>query len=207
MSKGRFIVLEGLDGSGTTTQCAALAAILRAGGRKVLVTREPSDRPVGLLIRKALTGKVGLPGKKKPLTPRTLALLFAADRLDHLAGEIEPALKRGEVVLSDRYLLSSLAYQGAQVGEAWVAELNRHARKPDLTIFLKVKPTVAGKRRKARGQARELYESKAVQDRTAKAYERAMRRLRRRGERVVVVDGGQSVDEVTFEALRHISRL
>jgi dTMP kinase len=206
MSRGRFIVLEGLDGAGTTTQCTALAAILRTAGHEVHVTREPSDRPIGKLIRKALTGRLGLPSGK-PLTPQTLALLFAADRVDHLAAEVEPALKRGAVVLSDRYVLSSLAYQGAQLGQAWVAQVNRHARTPDLTILLQVPPAVAGRRRTARGSARELYETKAVQARTARAYQQALKRLRRRGERIVVLDGSAPVDEVTHEALAHIHAL
>ncbi|MFP2912002.1 dTMP kinase, partial [Pyxidicoccus sp. 3LFB2] len=76
--KGRFIVLEGLDGAGTTTQVERLAALLRAEGHGVLTTREPSDGPVGTMIRQALTGRLGMPGGAGPLSPETLALLFAA---------------------------------------------------------------------------------------------------------------------------------
>src|SRR4051794_39709628 len=110
---GRFIVIEGLDGAGTTTQTERLATRLREEGHRVLTTREPSDGPVGMLLRQALTGRLTLPGAHAPLADETLALLFAADRTDHLASRVEPALGRGEVVLCDRYVLSSLAYQGA----------------------------------------------------------------------------------------------
>lgn len=197
MPRGRFIVVEGLDGAGTTTQCAAIARALRAGGREVHVTNEPSGGPIGTLIRQALTGRLHLPGGEGPLTPQTLALLFAADRLDHLAAEIEPALRRGAVVLSDRYLLSSLAYQGAQVGMGWVAELNGRARRPDLTLFLEVGVATATARRRARGGREELYETDARQRRTARQYREAIALRRRAGERVVVVDGSLPIAEIT----------
>src|SRR3989442_1021120 len=100
---GRFIVLEGIDGAGTTTQTVELSVALRKDGRKVVVTREPSGRWVGQLIREVLVGQ-------KMFPPAAVALLFAADRLDHLEREIKPALAGGEDVISDRYLLSSLAY-------------------------------------------------------------------------------------------------
>ncbi|HLL53606.1 MAG TPA: dTMP kinase, partial [Myxococcaceae bacterium] len=100
---GRFFVLEGLDGAGTTTQCERLASELRSRGFRVLVTREPSDGPVGTMIRQALTGRLGMPGGNGPLAPETLALLFAADRADHLHARVRPALERGEIVISDRY--------------------------------------------------------------------------------------------------------
>src|SRR5713101_5144548 len=97
--KGRFIVLEGIDGAGTTTQAQLLSAELRRDGHLVLTTREPSDGPVGTLIRQALTGRLSLPERAGPLSDETLALLFAADRLDHLQAQILPALQRGEVVI------------------------------------------------------------------------------------------------------------
>jgi len=197
MPKGRFIVVEGLDGAGTTTQCAALARALRAEGREVHVTNEPSAGPIGTLIRQALTGRLQLPGGEGPLTPQTLALLFAADRLDHLAAEIEPALRKGAVVLSDRYLLSSLAYQGAQVGMGWVAELNGRARRPDLTLFLDIDVATATARRRARGGREELYETDARQRRTARQYREAIALRRKAGERVVVVDGRLPISEIT----------
>ncbi len=195
--RGHFIVLEGLDGAGTTTQCAALAQVFRAEGREVLVTNEPSTGPIGTLIRQALGGRLGLPNGAGPLTPQTLALLFAADRVDHLAAEIEPALARGVVVLCDRYALSSLAYQGAQVGMPWVAQLNAHARPPDVTVFLDIDLKVAARRRHARGLAEELYETDEAQRRTARQYRQAIALREQAGERIVVIDGGLPVATVT----------
>ncbi len=200
-ARGRFVVIEGLDGAGTTTQCAALARALRAQGREVVTTREPSDGPIGTMIRQALTGRLSLSQGKGPLTPETLALLFAADRVDHVASQIEPALNRGAVVLSDRYLLSSLAYQGAQVPIGWVAEINRRARTPGLTLFLEIEPTAAAKRRAARGGNPELYETLSIQRRTAKQYRAAIALRRKAGETIVVLDGGGSAEEVTRQAL------
>lgn len=196
MSRGRFIVLEGLDGAGTTTQCAAIARAFRAEDVPVHVTMEPSPGPIGSLIRQALTHRVGLPGGA-PLTPEALALLFAADRVDHLAAEIEPHLAHGGLVLSDRYLLSSLAYQGAQVGLDWVAQVNARARASDLTLFLEVDAKVAASRRHGRGGREELYEKDHVQRRTATWYGKAIALRRRAGERIVVVDGNAPADEVT----------
>ena len=110
---GRFIVLEGIDGAGTTTQCARLAARLRAGKAPVRTTREPSDGPVGATIRQILAGRVVGAGGRAPGWA-TMALLFAADRADHIDAEIEPFLSTGGTVISDRYDASSLAYQSVR---------------------------------------------------------------------------------------------
>jgi dTMP kinase len=206
-SRGRFIVIEGLDGAGTTTQCAELAKALRAAGRDVHVTNEPTGGPIGTLIRQALSGRLGLPNGAGALTPQTLALLFAADRVDHLAAEIEPALARGATVLCDRYVLSSLAYQGSQVGMPWVEAINSQADRPDLTLFLNIELGVAAQRRTARGLAPELYETDEAQTRTAKQYRHAMLLREKAGERIVELDGGLAMHEVTRRALKAIEAL
>ncbi len=204
--RGRFIVLEGLDGAGTTTQTERLAAALRAEGHAVLSTREPSDGPVGTLIRQALTGRLVLPGGAGPLAPETLALLFAADRTDHLRAKVLPALEAGKVVLSDRYVLSSLAYQGASLPMAWVDAINAHAIPADLTLFVGVAPEVAARRRAVRGEAAELFEADEAQRRIARQYLAAIRRRGER-ERVVRIDGSQSVEAVTAAALAEVRKL
>ncbi|WP_426731062.1 dTMP kinase [Myxococcus faecalis] len=204
--RGRFIVLEGLDGAGTTTQAERLAAALRAEGHGVLTTREPSDGPVGTLIRQALTGRLGLPQGAGPLTPQTLALLFAADRTDHLAARVLPALEEGKLVLCDRYVLSSLAYQGASLPMRWVEQVNDYAVSPDLTLFVGVAPEVAAKRRAARGGAAELFEADEAQRRIAKQYLAAIRR-RAKKERIVHIDGEQGIEAVTRASLVQIRRL
>jgi dTMP kinase len=204
--RGRFVVLEGLDGAGTTTQTQRLAERLRAEGTRVRTTREPSDGPIGTLIRQALTGRLGLPGRSGPLSEETLALLFAADRRDHVDAEIAPALERGEWVLCDRYLLSSLAYQGTALPRAWVETINATAPSPDLTLFLEVKTQVAASRRGGRGGPAELFENDARQRKVARAYRESIR-LRSRHERIVELDGSQSVDQVTEAAWQQIKKL
>ena len=194
---GRFVVLEGIDGSGTTTQAARLAASLRELGHAVVSTREPSDGPIGVLVRQALTRRlVGL-------SDRVLALLFAADRLDHLASVVEPALAEGKVVVSDRYVLSSLAYQGMRLPLAWVEALNAAARPADLTLFLEVDPRTAARRRHGRGGTEELFDADEVQRAVARAYGRAARK-HARAQRVVRVDGRKAADEVAGEILKRV---
>ncbi|MBX3182283.1 MAG: dTMP kinase [Polyangiaceae bacterium] len=186
---GRFIVLEGIDGSGSTTQTRRLAASLGEAGHAVLTTCQPSSGPVGTLIRSVLRGELLGPassagaGAPRPFQWSTLALLFAADRLDHLTNEVEPALRAGQVVLCDRYDLSSLTYQSltapdrasGSVSRAdetvqWIRALNREARRPDLTLVLDVSAEVAEARRQARGGAEELYERRELQARLAERY-------------------------------------
>jgi len=196
-SAGRFVVLEGIDGSGTTTQAARLAASLQAAGHAVVSTREPSDGPLGVVLRQALTRRlVGL-------SDRVLALLFAADRLDHLASVVEPALAEGKVVVSDRYVLSSLAYQGMRLPLSWVETLNAAARPADLTLYLEVDPRTAARRRQGRGGAAELFDADEVQRAVARAYGRVVRK-HARAQRVVRVDGRAAPDEVAREILSRV---
>jgi dTMP kinase len=197
--RGRFVVLEGIDGAGTTTHVGRLAERLRAMHVAVRATREPSDGPVGTLVRQVLTGRVVIPGGRAPGWA-TMALLFAADRMDHVESEIEPFIAEGGVVLSDRYDASSLAYQsvssGADSKEAveWIRSLNRYVRRPDLTIVLDVSPETASERRLHRGEAAQLYEQNEVQRALAAFYRDLAKHMPK--DRVVVIDAGGSVDEV-----------
>jgi dTMP kinase len=196
---GRFVVLEGIDGAGTTTHVGRLAERLRGMHVAVRATREPSDGPVGTLVRQVLTGRVVVPGGRAPGWA-TMALLFAADRMDHVESEIEPFIAEGGVMLSDRYDASSLAYQsvssGADAKEAveWIRSLNRYVRRPDLTIVLDVPPEVASERRLFRGEAAQLYEQNEVQRALAAFYKDLARHMPK--DRVVVIDASGSVDEV-----------
>lgn len=197
--RGKFVVLEGIDGAGTTTHVGRLAERLRAMHVAVRATREPSDGPVGTLVRQVLTGRVVIPGGRAPGWA-TMALLFAADRMDHVESEIEPFIAEGGVVLSDRYDASSLAYQsvssGADSKEAveWIRSLNRYVRRPDLTIVLDVSPETASERRLHRGEAAQLYEQNEVQRALAAFYRDLAKHMPK--DRVVVIDAGGPVDEV-----------
>jgi dTMP kinase len=133
--RGVFIVFEGIDGSGKSTHIKALAEELRGRGYGVLQTSEPSKDRIGNFIRRYAERNDGR------LTPETEALLFAADRFEHVKTVIEPALRRGRIVISDRYLYSSLAYQGAGgLDLDWIREMNRFAPKPDIGILLDILP-------------------------------------------------------------------
>jgi dTMP kinase len=196
---GRFVVLEGIDGSGTTTQVARLADRLRALRVPVRATHEPSDGPVGTLVRQVLTGRVVVPGGRAPGWA-TMALLFAADRMDHVEAEIEPFLTEGGVVVSDRYDASSLAYQsvssGAEAREAveWIRLMNRYVRRPDLTLVLDLPADVAAERRLHRGEAAQLYEQSEVQRALAAFYRDLAKHMP--NDRVLIVDARGSIDEV-----------
>jgi dTMP kinase len=196
---GWFVVVEGIDGSGTTTQVQRLADRLRTMGVLVRATREPSDGPVGMLVRQVLSGRVVVPGGRSPGWA-TMALLFAADRMDHVESEIEPFVAAGGVVLSDRYDASSLAYQsvssGVEAKEAveWIRSLNRYARRPELTIVLDLPPDVAAERRARRGDAAQLYEQNEMQRQLAAFYKKLAKHMP--NDRVAVIDGNSTIDDV-----------
>ena len=174
MERGCLVALEGIDGAGTTSQVGPVATRLRAMGISVTTTHEPSDGPVGRLARQALC----LVGETRALPEACLALLFAADRLAHLQSVIEPALARGEVVLTDRYLWSSLAYQSAALAPRWVRTLNALARPADINVLLDVPVRVAERRRAARGSAAERYDDAPRQRAAARRYRALCRRAR-----------------------------
>ena len=194
MNSGRLIVIEGLDGAGTTTQVKRLVEHLNAKGVRAHATREPSDGPVGRLIREMLTGGHAIPGQT--LSQGTFGLLFAADRLDHLQREVEPQIAAGAIVVSDRWYHSSLAYQGTGAERDWITTLNARARKPELTIFLKVRPEVAAKRRAAARRQEELFEQLQMQIEVDAGYKATIAELAAQGERIETLDGEQTEDEV-----------
>jgi dTMP kinase len=198
---GRLIVIEGLDGAGTTTQVRRLVEHLTAQGNPAHGTREPSDGPVGRLIREMLTGSHAIEGQK--LSQGTFGLLFAADRLDHMQREVEPKLASGVTVVSDRWYHSSLAYQGTGADRDWIAMLNARARRPDVTIFLAVRPEVAAQRRAAARRKEELFEDLRMQQEVDAGYRATIAELLAAGERIETIDGELSEDQV-FAAITRI---
>jgi dTMP kinase len=136
--KAFFIVLDGGDGSGTSTHSQLLAGFLEHKGFRIHLTQEPSKSEIGKLLRKFL--------KNKEIPPTTDALLFAADRDLHYHNEIKKKLDEGYIVISDRYLESSIIYQSAQsdkISVEWIKQLNKFVGKPDLTIILDVDSKIA----------------------------------------------------------------
>jgi dTMP kinase len=204
MNRGVLIVIEGIDGSGSTTVATALRDRLGAR-RRVALTAEPSPGPVGVLIRKILQHEIVVPTRDGEGAPDwcTMALLFAADRLEHTESVIRPALASGQVVVCDRYTLSSLLYQSltSPLGEAslpWLAQINAHALAPDLTVVLDVSAEAALARRRGR-VAQELFELDELQVRLAAEYARAERYLSTEN-RVQHVDAGRPLNEVIAHA-------
>ncbi|MFW9951987.1 MAG: dTMP kinase [Candidatus Thorarchaeota archaeon] len=133
--KSIFIVLDGIDGSGTTTHSQLLTGFLKSKKYNVFLTHEPSNSEIGLLIRKFL--------KDKEIPPAVDALMFAADRVLHFNNEIKRKLNEGYIVISDRYIESSIVYQSCESDEIsleWVKTINTFAQKPDLTIILDIDP-------------------------------------------------------------------
>ena len=172
--KGAFIVLEGIDGSGTTTQMSLLARELERRGLGVETTHEPSQGPVGRLLRQLLVDAK----TDCHIAWGTMALLFAADRVDHVARTLLPAIERGRIVICDRYDLSSLIYQSLTAPEtanslSWIRVLNREAIRPDLTLVLDVPAEIAAERRQMRGGVQEVYETSELQRQLADAYAQA----------------------------------
>lgn len=144
-ARGRFIVLEGLDGAGTTTQGALLTGRLLERGLAVELTREPTDGAIGKLARAFTDGETHF-------EPETVALLFAGDRIEHTV-EIRALLDAGTWVVSDRYVASSLAYQTSQgLPFEWVRTLNSRAMEPDATIFVDTPVATCVERLAARGE-------------------------------------------------------
>jgi len=140
--KGAFICIEGLDGCGKTTQAKLLARKLQRGYNAVY-TAEPSRGKIGTFIRKSC-----LYGEKR-LSSMVEALLFAADRLEHVENEVLPALRQGRLVVSDRYVYSSSAYQGAAgLSLDWIEKINEHALRADFAVFIDVDPKIVMQRLK-----------------------------------------------------------
>ena len=205
--RGLFIVLEGIDASGSTTQAERLTAYLRGRGDRVVTTREPSDGPAGMLIRLALARRLSGPNEVPvdseraepaytPLDPRTLALLFAADRVDHVTTRILPALERGHHVVCDRYTLSSLAYQGLHVDQEWLLAINRFAPTPDLTVLLDVPARDADLRIRKSRMTRDHFEELHTQEAVQRRYEEVARAAHSALGRIEIVEATAEIAAV-----------
>jgi len=228
VTRARFIVLEGLDGSGTTTQAAELARAVARAHIPVELTKEPTDGPFGAIIRQVLSGRMFL-------SPEALALAYAADRRDHLStasfrlvdpsnGEelasddaiplqgrgIIPWLEAGHWVISDRYVVSSLAYQYAQRAERshleWLKQINHGVAPPDATIYVNTPSEVCWERLRSRSIHFELFDSPGRLRDVQERYDVAIRHAREMGllGHFVAVAGDRPADDVTAEIVRFL---
>lgn len=194
MEKGKFIVLEGIDGSGKSSQIQPLVRRLEGLGMRCRADREPTGGPVGSLIRQIFTGRVSADN-------RVIAALYAADRIDHLVNEVDglcAAVDKGITVVSDRYYFSSYAYHSVDVDMEWVIganSLSADLLRPTLTVFLDVPVETALDRIRKNRFVEEIFDQEERLRKTRELYFEAFERLRD-VERVAVVDGSGTEEEV-----------
>ena len=191
-----FVAVEGIDGAGTTTQVALIAERLRALRVSHFRTREPTDGPIGKLIRAMLVSRG--PVSRGPVSGPAFALLFAADRAEHChgAGGIIERHAAGELVISDRCIASSLAYQSLEVTADYIEAVNDTAPLPRCVIFLTISVELCQERLGARGAGRQRFDGAATQRRVLAAYDAALDRLQARGVTVHRIDGSGTREEV-----------
>lgn len=188
-----FIVLEGIDGAGKTTQAFLLEKWLKKKGKKVFVTREPTDGLIGGIIRAAIT-------KKLKISQKTLQLLFAADRSEHVK-EIVSNLKKGKIVICDRYFFSSIAYGMLELDKKWLMNLNSTFPKPSLIILLDV-PAIIALRRLGVRFSKTYFEKVDVLSKVRQHF----LALRNNFKNYYVVDASKPIEEVHKKIIRIVSK-
>jgi len=185
---GIFICIEGLDASGKTTHTHRLVRSLLERGYMALYTTEPSSGQIGTFVRTYILQR------RKRVSTVVEALLFAVDRVDHVEETIKPAVKDGKIVVSDRYLYSSLAYQGAAgLNLNWIEEINKFALSPDLAIYIDVPPEIVVKRLKRK---KSVMENLQTQRRVREVYMRLVK-----DGRLMLINGNRTKHEVATEVL------
>lgn len=199
---GKFIVFEGLDGSGKTTQLSLLERYLVSRGRRVTLTAEPTDGETGRLLREALAGKINK-------SQTELAALFVLDRIEHNTKShsgIRALLAAGYDVICDRYYYSSIAYQGSATDPVWVTGMNLDCPdilRPDLCIFLDLEPELCMERIRGGRRSLDIFEKRELLESFRKRYFDSFDMLRRGwGERIAVIDASGSIDEVAQNVAR-----
>jgi len=187
---GKFIVFEGLDGSGQSTQAGLLKDFLISEGFEVILTKEPTlDSEAGKKIRNVLD-------KKTEVLPHQLQELFIQDRKEHLENLIIPALKQSKIVISDRYFFSTFAYGAASgLDLEWLIKLNDNFLLPDLTFFLKVSPEICIQRIENRGEPKTLFEKKEKLKKVWQVYQTLLNRF----QNIYLIDGEKSIEEVFLQ--------
>jgi len=190
-----FIAFEGLDGSGSSTQSRILAERLEKTGHPTLLTKEPTkDTPIGKIIREILQ-------HRWDVTPETLQLLFSADRAEHLKTKIKPAIKNGQIVITDRYLFSTLAYGAMDLSMGWLKSLNKYFPIPDIVFLFKLDPKECIKRIAGRGSDYELFEQAEKLTKIWENYEKIAGEY----ENFHMIDATKKIEEISEEIWRIIA--
>ncbi len=205
MKKNLFIAFEGIDGSGKSTQVQLLAKRLEATGHRVYTTFEPTDGPIGTLIRKIFKHET-------EADHRTIAALFVADRLEHLLNKSNGILKKletGYTVITDRYYFSSYAYHGTHMEMEWVIAsnaLSAELLRPDLNIFIDVQPEVSMNRLQQNRSSLELYETMENLQQVRAKYFEAFEKLKKE-ENIISFEGNQSPELIAENVWAEVSKL
>jgi dTMP kinase len=205
MKENLFITFEGIDGCGKSTQVKLLADNLKKAGHKVYSTSEPTDSPIGSVIRNIFKHRI-------EADHRVIAGLFVADRLDHLLNKTDGILKKladGFTVICDRYYFSSYAYQGVHMSMDWVIEANSLSTallRPDLNIYIDISPDIGMNRLNNGRSSIELYETKENLTKVRSKYLEAIELLKSR-ERIFITDGNRSPEEIAAEIWNEVSTI
>ena len=201
-----FIVFEGIDGSGTTTQLNILEKFFLLNQARLSLppfykTFEPTDGSIGKIIRSCLR-------EEAVLRAETIAMLFAADRNEHVfgSGGVAERCGRGELVVSDRYVPSSLVYQGITCGDELPAALNRVFPVPELLLFFDIDPETAQKRIAGREQ-KEIYETMDFQIQVRRRYKTLLSQFSAEGVRIGIIDSSKPPEEAAREVWEHIQKM
>ncbi len=194
--EGKFIALEGPDGCGKSTQVKLLSEWLRSEGYEVKVTKEPTENPVGKILRNSLEGKIKMPTE-------TQALLFAGDRIMHITDVVAPNLNEGKIVVTGRYIYSSLAYQTSLgLSRNWIEKINKFAIEPDLTLIIDVPPSIGSERVNSEGNSDEFEKDLELQRRVRETYQELARE-----NNLPIIDGTREKEKVHEEIKKEVSRI
>lgn len=197
MKKGIFIVFEGLDGSGQTTQIALLENYLKSQNKKVHITHEPTDNIIGGLIRGLLT-------KSWSLNNAGMQLLYCADRSHHLEAEIIPALDARQIVISGRYFFSTIAFGSLNNDITWLETLNEKFPHADITFFIRVSPRECIRRINGSRFRKELFEKEKILEKVIKTYDKIF--ASKKYKNIHIINGEQSVEKVSQDVIKIIDR-
>lgn len=191
MAKGKLIVFEGIDGAGSTTQLALFGKYLRKKKIKFVETCEPTDGPIGKLIRKGLR-------RELKFSWDTLQLMYSADRADHLDKLIKPNLERGVNVISDRYFYSTFAYGELNLDGKWLRGLSRKFLPADITFYIDTPADIAISRIKKTRRGKELFEKKKFLENVRKNYLKIVREF---GSSIYLLDGTKPMEQIAEEVV------
>ncbi len=195
-----FIVFEGIDGSGTSTQ---IKRLVESNPSRFFATAEPTTNETGKFLRRMLCGDFAVDEK-------TASYLFAADRCEHIYGKngVEELINQGKTVVSDRYFFSSLAYQSVSCGKDLPRLLNSPFPLPEYLFYFKIDPEISLKRVDSRNGQKEIYEKIDIQKKIAKLYDEVIEEYQEKsqesGMKIITIDASKSIDEVFADIIDHL---